>query len=110
MRTLFIDKTALQSKERLKDPPRDGMTLWVEELEQRLFVVLAERSSDPHVTNDRSRYAGRKAFWWVVTARAVLLKDALTLALRHRGLLLDGRFSWRLGCRCTALLRHKPER
>lgn len=109
MRTLFIDATTPRSKERLANSPHDGIPLRVKEFEQRLFVVLAKRSSNAHVTNDGSRYAGRKAIWRIVATRTVLFKDALSFTPRFHETFLDDSVFGRFGRRRSVLLRDKPE-
>jgi hypothetical protein len=74
-------------------------TLWVQEAQQFLFIVLAERGSNAHMAKNSAGDTRREAFRGVVATRAILLEDAISFALMlRRGLGDCGRFLVRLGC------------
>ena len=61
------------------NPTGKHATLWVEILQQFLFVVPAEIGAHAHVADDGPGDAGGKAFGRVVAARTVLLEDAFAV-------------------------------
>jgi len=67
----------------------------IEEVQQLLLVVLAERGANTHMAHYGARYAGREPFRRRVTTRAILLKDALALGLRLTDLLMSNGLSGR---------------
>jgi hypothetical protein len=60
--------------------------LWIEEVKQLFFFVLAERGADTHVAHDGAGYARRESIGCIVATRTVLLKDALAIILLRGGM------------------------
>jgi len=55
-------------------------------VEQGVFIVLAQRGANAHVSNDGAGNTRRKPLGRNVAAGAVLLEDALAVVLRLTGL------------------------
>lgn len=64
---------------RNSESPARSHPLGIQEAEQLLLIVLAERCADAHVMHDRTGDARRETLRSCMAARAVLLKDALSL-------------------------------
>src|SRR5271168_2798886 len=84
---------------------RISSVLRVKEMEQLLFIMLAERSAHAHVAHNGAGNTRRETFRLVVAARAVLLENAFAVIFLLRGCLGDSRL---LVCRRSRrmILRH----
>ena len=73
-------------------------------MEQGVFIVLAQRGANAHVSNDGAGNTRRKPLGRNVAAGAVLLEDAFAIILRLTALIPSRVFVW-LGLRHALLLR-----